>query len=148
MRALAFLPLLLCSLAPAAALAAEPRDATPVERPLHLAPTWAELAAAYPRGAQGAGEAHLSCQLTPLGRYVGCVVTRETPPHEGFGVAGLSLMPSLQALEFEGSQNARAEITLFFSPPGRRGDSLSRRSSGLQRASFPDAVHLATQTRT
>lgn len=64
------------------------------------APTYAEVAAAYPEKARKAGIGGLvsvSCHLSDVGALAGCSVTREEPNGYGFGSAARALTKLFQA---------------------------------------------------
>lgn len=88
---------------------------------MHAAPTYAEVAAAFPAKARAkgvGGRAAMSCVIGKTGGLTGCSVISETPNGLGFGAAAKSLAPKFAApLSVRGDESTRgdlAQITVSF----------------------------------
>jgi hypothetical protein len=68
--------------------------APPMTEPLQLSgPTPEQIKAAYPAGADAAGEVSLACEVGADGRLSGCLADAVSPADQGFEAAALSLAP-------------------------------------------------------
>jgi TonB family protein len=115
-----------------------------------VAPTRAEVLAAYPAPALAAGRAgrvQLDCRIQPTGALDKCDVVEETPRRDGFARAALNLTPKLRVqppLTPEGGtvKNARVRVPVFFSPTlaGGERDAIAKPEWG----GLPSAERLAS----
>ena len=84
-------------------------------------PTEAEIAAVWPKDAQGVrGAVTLSCPLTPEGAARDCKVRSEAPAGRGFGAAALKLQPIFQlspGKDLGKPGQGEALIPVIFEPP-------------------------------
>ncbi len=87
-----------------------------------LAPSFADLAAAYPRGAGGqTGSVVLRCQVQVNGALQDCVTASEAPRGEGFAAAAGSLAKRFRAIvapdEFKGDALLFVNVPVRFVDP-------------------------------
>ncbi len=80
--------------------------------------TPAQMASAYPKGAQGVGFANLGCILGTGGVLKDCRVVGEAPQGFGFGAAAMALAPGFKAHNAAGEEGASVLLPLEFDPPG------------------------------
>lgn len=90
---------------------------------LDAAPTYAQVAAAYPQKARAKavrGLASLRCVISPAGEVKNCVTLSEAPAGEGFGAAAKSLAPHFHApaklKDGTATEHAFTQITVAFVP--------------------------------
>lgn len=90
---------------------------------MRAAPTYAEVAAAFPAKARAkgvGGRAAMSCVIGKTGSLTGCSVISETPGGLGFGAAAKSLAPKflapLSVRQDESTRGDLAQITVTFPP--------------------------------
>lgn len=96
------------------------RTMLPVTLAWQEAPTYAEVAAAYPAKARAknlGGRATLNCDFTKEGRLTGCDTVTESPRGEGFADAAKLLAKRFRALTNDGpAPRASVQLPVVFDP--------------------------------
>ncbi len=100
----------------------EGHSALPATLAWTQAPSYADLAAAYPQKARAerlAGHATVNCGFAPSGRLADCDVISEEPKGQGFGAAARMLAKTFHApasLDAKAMKNAGVQIPFTFDP--------------------------------